>query len=108
MTDSDFTGTWKVCDIDGFTVLMSFDSWNKSDFGVLLNLERTLNKLNLIQNDGKVLFFMNKSETIYTLAGRQYFEEEQKTFAQIQNSDDYYVFRSELDQYDLGAVSETL
>lgn len=104
MTDSDFTGTWKVCDIDGFTVLISYDSWNKSDFGVLLNLERTLNKLNLIQNDGKVLFFMNKSETIYTLAGRQYFEEEQKTFAQIQNSDDYYVFRSELDQYDLVLV----
>ena len=47
---------------------------------------------------------MNKSETIYTLAGRQYFEEEQKTFAQIQNSDDYYVFRSELDQYDLVLV----
>lgn len=96
---------WRVCDIEGTVTLISFNYWKNYEYGVLLNLERTLDKINLVSDDdGRVIFFTNADQNIFTTSGKTYFSEHQMSFEEMLLSDDYTVYISSLNDYDLQIV----
>lgn len=89
---------WEFCEIDGTSVLLGYASWRNAYYGVMLNLERTLNKLNLISyEEGRIVFFVNETYDMFTRAGRQYMEEQEMAYTDILNSDRYLMYQSEVE-----------
>lgn len=96
---------WKFCRLGDTSLLFSRSTWNNADFGILLNLERIQNKMNLVpESEGRCIFFMNEAGTLYSEAGNQYLSGQGKTFEEICDSSRYIVFTSEVEGYDLVLV----
>lgn len=96
---------WESMDIQGTAVLFGFSNWQNTDFGVMLNLERTLDKLNLSDHKaGRTVFFMNQEGTVLTRKGREYLEEKGKTLEALAESGSCQVFSVDLPGYDLKLV----
>lgn len=96
---------WKCMEVDGTSVLFGFSNWRNADFGVMLNLERTLDKLNLSEDKaGRTVFFTNQEGTALTRKGRAYLEEKECTLEELEETGSCQVFYSDLEAYDLRLV----
>ncbi len=96
---------WKYVELDEKSVLVGFSTWQSADFGMLLNLERTLKKLSIEEEgDGRVIFFSNVEKNKYTDAGEAYLLERNMTLEEIEQATQYQVFYSELEGYNLKLV----
>ncbi len=96
---------WTYMEIEGTSVLVSHDSWKNMDFGVVLNLERTLNKLNLLESaEGSIFFFTNNQEELFTEDGQELFSQEDTDLSGIESMAQYHVYRCSLEEYDLTLV----
>ncbi|MDL2302616.1 hypothetical protein LJC58_09750, partial [Lachnospiraceae bacterium OttesenSCG-928-D06] len=101
----DITQNWSVGEIDGTGIAFSLNSWNDADFGIIINLERLLGRLNFGEDwEGKVVLFTNKDRTIFTEKGQEYFEEQQMTLEEMEQSKRYQVFIAEGEKSDLVMV----
>lgn len=97
--------SWNYMELDGKSALLGFSSWQSADFGMLLNLERTLNKLNIEEEaEGRVLFFTDAGKERYTSAGEDYLAESEMTLEEMEKNKQYQVFYAELEEYDLKLV----
>ncbi len=96
---------WEYMEIGGVSVLVSHDSWHNMDFGVVLNLERTLNKLNLPEaSEGSVFFFTNNDEDLFTESGRDLFFSTGLNLSGIEGASQFHVYRCPLEKYDLTLI----
>jgi len=96
---------WQVGEVDGTGVLIGVNTWNDSDFGMLVNLDRLLAKFNFLEEtDGKNIFFTNAAGTIYSANGQKYLESRGMTLGELKASDKFQVFQVNLPQSDLFLV----
>lgn len=99
------TGFWKMMDIGGNCALVSNASWGKMYYGVILNLEWTLNKLNLPrEQSGTWYMFTNQDVSLVTEAGSQWMEDTGLTLEQLESSDRYQVYRYDMESFDLTLI----
>ena len=86
-------------------VLYGSATWNKIHCGILLNLERTLPKLGQSENKGgKIVFFTNTEETIFSQEGTDFFSDTGLSLEQLKNSRDYQVYLSPIDDFGVTMV----
>lgn len=103
--DRGYGMTWEFCSVDDISVLFGCARWNGADFGVFLELERTLGKLNLSDIfEDNVVFFMNSDGSMCTETGELYFDQEKITLEEMEKSGKYHVFQAKLEDYDLVLV----
>ena len=96
---------WSVDTLDDTMVLYGSATWNKIHCGILLNLERTLPKLGQSENkDGKIVFFTNTEETIFSQEGTDFFSDTGLSLEQLKNSRDYQVYLSPIDDFGVTMV----
>lgn len=101
----DEENAWRYMEIGGSAVLVSHDSWHDMDFGVVLNLERTLNKLNLPElEEGNLFLFTNREETLFTEEGESFFYQAGMDLEAVENSSRYHVYRCPLENFDLTLI----
>ncbi|HIS48838.1 MAG TPA: histidine kinase [Candidatus Scybalocola faecigallinarum] len=101
----DEENAWRYMEIGGSAVLVSHDSWHDMDFGVVLNLERTLNKLNLPElEEGNLFLFTNREETLFTEEGESFFYQAGMDLEAVKNSSRYHVYRCPLENFDLTLI----
>ena len=97
--------SWTYMEIGGSSVLVSHDSWHNMDFGVFLNLERTINKLNLPESEeGSRYFFTNSEESLFTEGGDDLFEDHGLSLSELEGSSRFHVYRCPLEKFDLTLV----
>lgn len=97
--------TWEVLTIDENAVLVSYCNWQKSSFGVMLNLERTLLNMNVPkQEEGRLLFFTNEEENVYSKEGADFLLQQEMTLEEVRESKKYDVYISDLGDYNLKFV----
>lgn len=96
---------WEFCEVEGRSTLYGCSRWNGADFGMFLDLERTLTRFNLLNVfDNSAVFLMNAEGTLYSNAGKQYLEEEGRTLEEMKQSPRYHVLTSEVEDCDLVLV----
>jgi len=96
---------WKIDEIEGNSVLIGLNAWNDSEFGIMINLERLLSRLNLGEDlDGKIIFFADQDGTVYTKQGETYLAEQEMTLAEITRSKQYEVFTAPIEKSNLMLV----
>ena len=96
---------WQYLMLDDTAALLGITRWNNACFGVLLNLERTLDKLNLTNPaEGRCIFFTDAEYTMYTRAGAEYLKAQEMTLEELTASRRYSVFDTELSEYGLHLV----
>lgn len=96
---------WSVDTLDDTMVLYGSATWNKIHCGILLNLERTLPKLGQSENKGgKIVFFTNTEETIFSQEGTDFFSDTGLSLEQLKNSRDYQVYLSPIDDFGVTMV----
>ena len=85
--------------------LISVGTWNNMHFGVILDLERTLNQMNFPEYEGsRRIFFANEEETIFSQEGKEFFEKTGKSLEELRSSRAYLVYTTQLEGYDLKLV----
>lgn len=103
--EENYGWNWSYTEMEGKSALLGISSWRSSDFGMILNLERTLERLSIEKEaEGRVIFFTNKEKDLYTDAGEGYIAERDMTLEEMEGSQQYQVFYSDLEEYDLRLV----
>lgn len=99
------TAVWDIYDLDGTPVLLSSSQWNNTHFGVMINLERLLTKMNWKSpENGRVIFFSNLEESLMTKKGYDCFEEQGLSLEEMRNSVKYEVIEITMEEYGLKVV----
>ncbi|MFV0466825.1 MAG: sensor histidine kinase [Lachnospiraceae bacterium] len=92
----------KIVMIDETPMLYTSNTWNGSNFGVMINLERLLQRQDFIrQETGTALFFTDTSNQVLTKSGQEYLNEQGMTYGEILGSDQFGTFTSEIPGTDL-------
>lgn len=100
-----FGTEWKVFSDGGKAFLISVGTWNNMHFGVILDLERTLNQMNFPEYEGnRKIFFANEEETIFSQGGDDFFEKTGKNLDELRESKAFIVYTSQLEGYNLKLV----
>ena len=100
-----FGTVWKVFSEGEKAFLISVGTWNNMHFGVILDLERTLNQMNFPEYEGsRRIFFANEEETIFSQEGKEFFEKTGKSLEELRSSRAYLVYTTQLEGYDLKLV----
>ena len=93
--DETYGVKWKVTTIDDVCVLVGYSGWYTIDFGILLNLERTLDEIKTDrESEGRSLFFMDKTEKVFTNNGVEFLDSIGHTVESLRESKDYDVYVS--------------
>ncbi len=91
--DWEYGVKWKMTTMNGITVLVGYSGWYSIDFGILLNLERTLDDIEKDRGtQGRCVFFMDKNEQVYTENGLKFFNTTGHTMETLRASRDYDVY----------------
>lgn len=96
--------TWAAYELNGISILLSFRSWNNMNFGVMINLERLLGKLDVTQREGRTTFFMRADGTPDTGVGQRFLQEKGGTLEALSDLKNHEVFTAQLPRSDLMLV----
>lgn len=95
--DLDYGVKWKMTTLDDVAVLVGYSGWYSIDFGILLNLERTLDDIEKNRDaQGRCLFFMDDEQLVYTKKGSEFLKATGHTMKTLQDSKDYNVYISSM------------
>lgn len=96
---------WSVRQIDGLNMLFGFHTWNNSNYGIMVNLERLLNKLDLSSvTQGRTVFFARTNGTPLTSAGSTFLGDVNMSLEELGESKRYEVYRAAVEQSDMMLV----
>lgn len=92
-------------EVGGVSTLFSLQSWNNANFGVIVNLERLLDKLELADGvQGRYLYFADAQGRALTKAGQAFYEERRTDVQAVQKASRYQVFTVPIADSDLALV----
>lgn len=96
---------WTLTEIEEEIILFSHSRWNHADYGVLVNVDWALERLELTAlGEGRIVFFADENNTVISSSGTEYLQEIGMTLEQIKQSKNYKVIQAPVTKHGIVLV----
>jgi len=104
-TDKGYGASWKVFEINGSPLLISYMHWKDSDFGLIMRLDYAVAHLNKnVAEDGRTYVLSNYDGEIYYTQSTSQIDFTNKNLSDYENSKTYNYYQTSDEEYDLSLI----